>query len=163
MKKRKAKPAKPKKRPASRKKPSPPKRQAKRRSSLQSRLQEEFAEAMKNAKSYVADPERLRDLVSEATRKAASLPRDAFKGTWAYFQAMLRLIRAYYRGQYRAVTVTTLVVIIAAIIYVVNPFDVIPDWVPGLGLLDDAFVLGLAIRRTKEDLDDFMTWELVAG
>ena len=163
MKKRKAKLAKPKKRPPSQKRPSSSKRQMKRRSSLQSRLQGEFAEAMKSAKLYVGNPERLRGLVSEAARKASSLPREAFQGTWAYFQAMLRLLRAYYRGEYRAVTVTTLVVIVAAIIYVVNPFDVIPDWVPGLGLLDDAFVLGLAIRRTKEDLDDFMTWELLAG
>ncbi len=132
----------------------------KRASSLQSRLQDEFSEALKSAKTYVNDPERMHDLVSEAAKKAASMPREAFRETWAYFQAMLRLVRAYYRGDYRDVPVTTLVVIIAAIIYVVNPFDMIPDWVPGLGLLDDAFVLALAIRRTRDTLDNFMIWEI---
>lgn len=135
----------------------------KRSSSLQARLQTEFAEAVNSAKSYVADPERLRDLVKEAARKAAVMPKEPFKETWAYFQTMLRLIRAYYRGDYRQVARTTLIVVVAAIIYVVNPFDLIPDWVPGLGLLDDAFVLGLAIRRTRETLDDFMTWETTAA
>lgn len=150
--------AKAKKRAAKRK----PARKAavKRSSTLQSRLQDEFSEALKSAKLYVNDPDRLHDLVREAARKAASMPREAFRETWAYFQTMLRLVRAYYRGDYRDVPVTTLVVIIAAIIYVVNPFDLIPDWVPALGLLDDAFVLALAIRRTRQALDDFMTWEI---
>jgi uncharacterized membrane protein YkvA (DUF1232 family) len=132
-------------------------------STLQARLQAEFAEAVKSAQSYVGDPDRLRDLVSEAAKKAATMPRDAFKETWPYFQTMLRLVRAYYRGDYREVPLTTLVVIIAAIIYVVNPFDMIPDWVPVLGLLDDAFVLALAIRRTRQTLDDFMVWETIAS
>jgi uncharacterized membrane protein YkvA (DUF1232 family) len=134
----------------------------KRGSSLQERLQAEFSEAIKSAKEYVGDPERLRLLVNEAAKKASSLPREQFKDTWAYFQTMLRLVRAYYRGDYRQVPMTTLIVIIAAIIYVVNPFDLIPDWVPGLGLLDDAFVLALAVRRTRQTLDDFMTWETTA-
>ena len=43
---------------------------------------------------------------------------------------MLRLMRAYYRGEYRAITESTLIVIVAAIIYVVSPLDVIPDEIP---------------------------------
>jgi uncharacterized membrane protein YkvA (DUF1232 family) len=135
----------------------------KRGPSLQSRLQDEFSEALKSAKLYVNDPDRLHDLVREAAKKACSMPRESFRETWPYFQTMLRLVRAHYRGDYREVPVTTLVVIIAAIIYVVNPFDVIPDWVPGLGLLDDAFVLALAIRRTRETLDEFMIWEIATN
>ncbi|MEY2527493.1 MAG: hypothetical protein QOE73_2264 [Verrucomicrobiota bacterium] len=87
------------------------------------------------------------------------MPREPFKDTWAYFQAMLRLIRAYYRGEYRDVAMTTLLVIVAAVIYVVNPLDLIPDWVPGLGLLDDAFIVAFALRKTRPALDDFMAWE----
>ena len=59
---------------------------------------------------------------------------------------MLRLVRAYSQGNYRDVPESTLVVIIAATIYVVNPLDVIPDALPALGFLDDATVLALAVR-----------------
>ena len=114
---------------------------------------------MKSAKSYVEDPQRMRALFQEAAKEAAALPRDPFKETWPYFQTMLRLIRAYYQGNYRNVDESTLVVIIAAIIYVVNPLDLIPDAIPALGFLDDATVLALAVRRTRQTLDDFMTWE----
>jgi len=72
---------------------------------------------------------------------------------------MLRLLRAYYRGEYRDVTERALVVIVAAIIYVVNPLDLIPDAIPALGFLDDATVLAFAVRRTRQTLDYFMTWE----
>ena len=131
--------------------------------SLKARLESEFSQAVKSARSYVGDPERLRDLVMEAASKAASVPKDTFKGTWAYFQAMLRLIRAYYRGDYRNIPTATLLIIVAAVIYVVNPLDLIPDWVPGLGFLDDAFIVAFAVRRTQRALDDFMTWETTAA
>lgn len=130
---------------------------------LQTRLEGEFFEAVNSAKAYVKNPERLRDLVTEAAQKAVSLPQETFKGTLVYLQAMLRLLRAYYRGQYRAIPVTTLLIIVAALIYLVNPLDLIPDWIPGLGLIDDAFVLALVVRRTRETLDEFLQWESVGG
>ncbi len=72
---------------------------------------------------------------------------------------MLRLIRAYYRREYRNIPTQNLVLIIGAIIYILNPFDLIPDWIVGLGFADDAVVLAFAVRRTRQTLDDFMTWE----
>jgi len=72
---------------------------------------------------------------------------------------MLRLIRAYYRREYRNIPTQNLVLIIGAIIYILNPFDLIPDWIVGLGFADDAVVLAFTVRRTRQTLDDFMTWE----
>jgi uncharacterized membrane protein YkvA (DUF1232 family) len=126
---------------------------------LKDRLEAEFAQAVKSAKSYVGNPQRLQSLFEEAAKQASSMPKEPFQETWPYFQAMLRLIRAYSQGSYRDVPESTLVVIIAAIIYVVNPLDVIPDALPALGFLDDATVLALAVRRSRQTLDDFMTWE----
>jgi len=119
-----------------------------------------FSQALTNARSYAKDPERLRQLFKEAVKKAPTIPREPFKELWAYFQAMLRLIRAYYRREYRNVSLQNLVMIIGAIIYILNPFDLIPDWIAGLGFADDAVVLAFAVRQTRQTLDDFMTWEI---
>jgi hypothetical protein len=35
--------------------------------------------------------------------------------------------------------------IVAALFYVISPVDVVPDFIPGLGWLDDLFVLGLLV------------------
>jgi len=119
-----------------------------------------FSQALTNARSYAKDPERLRQLFKEAVKKAPTIPREPFKDLWAYFQAMLRLIRAYYRREYRNVSLQNLVMIVGAIIYILNPFDLIPDWIAGLGFADDAVVLAFAVRQTRQTLDDFMTWEI---
>jgi len=121
-----------------------------------------FSQALTNARSYAKDPERLRQLFKEAVKKAPTIPKDPFKDLWAYFQAMLRLIRAYYRREYRNISMQNLVMIVGAIIYILNPFDLIPDWIAGLGFADDAVVLALAVRRTRQTLDDFMTWEIAS-
>ena len=75
---------------------------------------------------------------------------------------MLRLIRAYHRGEYDQVSDDALVWIIAALNYLVDPFDLIPDKTPFLGLVDDAHVVELVTDKTRRTLDAFMTWETAA-
>ena len=132
-------------------------------STLKARLEAEFAQAVRSAKAYVDDPLRLRGLFQDAAKVARSLPTDSFGDTWPYFQTMLRLIRAYYRGEYHEVTESALVILIAAVIYVVTPLDVIPDAIPAIGFLDDATVVALATQRTRQELHDFMLWEITAS
>jgi uncharacterized membrane protein YkvA (DUF1232 family) len=72
---------------------------------------------------------------------------------------MLRLIRAYYRGEYCQVSNDALVWIIAALNYLVDPLDLIPDKTPFLGFIDDASVVELVKDKTRRTLDDFMKWE----
>jgi uncharacterized membrane protein YkvA (DUF1232 family) len=123
---------------------------------------EAFSRAILDAKSYASDKDRLQALVSEASEKMVSIPKEPFKASWPYLQAMLRLVRAYARGEYRAVSQEALLSIIAALNYLVDPFDLIPDEVPFLGFIDDATVVAFAVRQSRDDLDDFMTWEMVA-
>lgn len=118
-----------------------------------------FANALARARSYAVNPAALRKLFEEARRKMGSVPKTPFKELWAYLQAMLRLIRAYYRGDYRQISVANLVIIIAAIIYVLDPWDLVPDWIPGVGFVDDATVLAFAVQKTRETLDNFTAWE----
>ena len=50
-------------------------------------------------------------------------------------------------------------ILLAALAYFIMPFDVIPDWIPVLGHIDDAFVVSLALKSVRADLDTFMAWE----
>jgi uncharacterized membrane protein YkvA (DUF1232 family) len=118
-----------------------------------------FRRAATDAAAYARDPQRLQKLVEDAVGKINITPRGPFAETWPYLMAMIRLIRDYTRAQYRDVSESNLVTIIAALIYFVSPFDVIPDWVPILGHIDDAFVVSLALKTVRADLDTFMAWE----
>jgi uncharacterized membrane protein YkvA (DUF1232 family) len=122
-----------------------------------------FARALENAKSFANDPESLQALFNEAVRKAATVPKEPFKENWPYLQTMLRLIRAHHRGAYDQVSKDALLWIIAALNYLVDPFDLIPDDTPFLGFVDDATVIEFAVTRTRQTLDDFMAWETAAS
>ena len=123
---------------------------------------EAFTRALTDAKACAGDPESLQALLDKAARKAAAVPRKPFKENWAYLQTMLRLIRAYYRGEYRQVSDDALLWIIAALKYLVDPFDLIPDKTPFLGFTDDASVVELVKDKTRRTLHDFMKWETTA-
>ena len=118
-----------------------------------------FRRATADAEDYAGDPTRLRKLVDDAVGKINTIPRGPFGETWPYLLAMVRAIRDYQRGEYRDIAAPKLLIIIAAIIYFVSPFDVIPDWIPVLGHIDDAFVITLALKSVRSDLDTFMASE----
>ncbi len=118
-----------------------------------------FRRAAIDAEGYAREPNRLRQLVADAAGKISVIPRGPFAETWPYLMAMIRLLRDYHRAEYRDISEQNLQIIIAAILYFVSPFDVIPDWVPVLGHIDDAFVISLALKTVRMDLDTFMAWE----
>ena len=120
---------------------------------------EAFARALADAKSCVDDRDRLETLFNEAARKAACVPKDSFKEYWPYLQTMLRLVRANHRGEYDQATHDSMLWIVAALNYLIDPFDLIPDKTPFLGFIDDAAVVEFVVDRTRPSLDDFMTWE----
>src|SRR6266480_678872 len=120
---------------------------------------EAFAKALTDAKACISNPESLQALFNDAARKAAAVSREPFKEDWAYLQTMLRLVRAHHRGEYDQVSKDALMWIIAALNYLVDPFDLIPDKTPFLGFVDDATVIAFAAGKTRQALDDFMTWE----
>ena len=48
---------------------------------------------------------------------------------------------------------------VVAIIYFVVPIDLMPDWIPLAGFVDDAAVLVFVIAQIKSDLDKYLKWE----
>ena len=62
-------------------------------------------------------------------------------------------------GGYRGLSVRTLASLVAALIYVLSPVDFLPDFIPGIGLIDDAAVLVFLLHSMAQDLAAFRLWE----
>jgi uncharacterized membrane protein YkvA (DUF1232 family) len=124
---------------------------------------EAFVRALTNAKACLKNPDDLQALFNEAAKKAAAVPREAFKECWPYLQTMLRLMRAHQRGEYDQVPSEALLWIVAALNYLVDPFDLIPDKTPFLGFVDDATVVEFVVDKAQQTLDDFMIWETTSA
>lgn len=114
----------------------------------------------KRAEKIGRDENRLRRLLSEAGAKAAK-SRDRLGDAWGELQTLFRLLKAWVTGQYRDVPWRVIVIAIAAVLYFVNPFDLIPDFL-GIGLLDDIGVVAFAMSQMKDDLAAFREWEKAA-
>ena len=71
---------------------------------------------------------------------------------------LLSLVRDARHGRYRAVPVWTLSAAGFALLYVLNPFDLIPDALPLVGLLDDAAVISACLSLVEQDLRDYQAW-----
>ena len=54
----------------------------------------------------------------------------------------------------------TKLTIAGTLAYVILPIDVIPDFLPIVGWLDDAFVLGLTIKSLQEEIANFKKFKL---
>ena len=124
---------------------------------------EAFVRALTDAKACLKNPDDLQTLFNEAAKKAAAVPREPFKECWPYLQTMLRLIRAHQRGEYDQVPNEALLWIVAALNYLVDPFDLIPDKTPFLGFVDDAAVVEFVVDKAQQTLDDFMIWETTSA
>jgi uncharacterized membrane protein YkvA (DUF1232 family) len=64
----------------------------------------------------------------------------------------------WHRRRYRQIPWRTVSMLAAALAYFVLPFDVVPDWIPGAGFLDDAALFGFVLRAAESDLRRYCTW-----
>ena len=72
---------------------------------------------------------------------------------------IFELLRDRVAGIYKETPWTTIAVLTGALIYVLSPIDLILDLVPGIGFLDDALVIGLAIKLAQPDLEKYRVWK----
>ena len=56
-------------------------------------------------------------------------------------------------GKYKQIPVGTVAAIIGTLLYVLSPADLIPDFIPGVGYLDDAAMLSLCLKFAKFDIE----------
>ena len=120
-----------------------------------------FTMAVSKAMRMAGKKRRLFLLLVELGMKLRSIEwkhinADAFKTRILMFG---RLVKAYALGEYREVSWKNLLLILAVIIYFVNPFDLIPDIIPAIGLSDDVGVLAWAYNSVRTELDKFSDWE----
>lgn len=72
---------------------------------------------------------------------------------------MRRLMKAYASGEYKEFPYVSIVKIVAGILYFVSVVDLVPDFIPLLGLTDDLLVLAWIYDSVKEDMQKFVDWE----
>lgn len=80
------------------------------------------------------------------------------KGFLQKIPAVFRMFKLYYKGEYK-MKFTDVLLPALALVYVLSPIDIIPDFVPFVGALDDLAILAFAIPLLMKEVDKFLLWE----
>ena len=93
------------------------------------------------------------DELNQAKKKANKLGNKA-----SAFLDLIALVKDAIAGEY-PIDKAILAIFIGAIIYVVSPVDLIPDFIPVLGWLDDVAVIGIILASYQKLIDDWRIWK----
>lgn len=73
---------------------------------------------------------------------------------------MLGMLKDYKNGIYKNVPWFTMAAIGFSLLYVFNPFDIMPDFIPGIGYLDDFAVFTYSLKFIESDLHKYLDWKI---
>jgi uncharacterized membrane protein YkvA (DUF1232 family) len=76
-----------------------------------------------------------------------------------FMKNLFRLFGAWATGRYTVKPWRSIAILIFAVIYAIDPIDLIPDYIPVIGVIDDAAVFGLFIWSLRKDILKFLAWE----
>ncbi len=91
---------------------------------------------------------------------------DKFKGNGplgrfvADIKLLFAIIKDYINGEYREIPWWSIAAIVAALLYVFNPLDLIPDFIPVIGYIDDATVVAACLAMVETDLHKYKDWKM---
>ena len=118
-------------------------------------------EYISKAKKIINDDEKLKKLIEDVLIKLKEISSD--KKTSAKLNDSLRLfiriINAYTSKEYTYVPWKTICLIVAGLIYFIYPVDLIPDFIPVSGLIDDIALIAWIYESIQDDIDNFLEWE----
>ena len=79
-------------------------------------------------------------------------------GLLAKVPHIIRMVKKKKKGEYKMDFKSVLIPSLA-IIYILSPLDIIPDWLLGIGSLDDFAILALTLPFVLKELEKFLAWE----
>ena len=120
------------------------------------RAQEELEKGYSKAEKLLNDPDKIEKFFQRLEKKLKSLP--AVGNKLAYIPIMASLVRSYIKKEYADIPIGSVVAIISALAYFVSPIDIIPDSIPLLGYVDDAFVIAACWTLVGDDVSEYEKW-----
>ncbi len=99
--------------------------------------------------------------IAKVTQRAdeieSKLPR--LKQWMGQAKLILEMVKDYGSGRYREVPYWALSAGALALLYVLNPADVIPDVIIGVGYIDDATVIAFCLKLIERELESYKSWK----
>lgn len=125
----------------------------------ENQAQNELKKGYKKAEILLHDENKLEIFLQKIENKLTIVP--IVGNALSYIPVMISMIRSYVRKEYTEIPIGSIISMISALIYFVSPVDIIPDFLPVVGYLDDAVVVDACIKLVKSDIDDYKQWRKI--
>lgn len=119
-------------------------------------VQKRFEKSKEKAKKLLEDKDAMDRFLEKLERKLALIPHVG--GVLSDVPVLVSMVKAYIEKKYTEVPLGSMIAIVGSLLYFLSPIDLIPDIVPGLGFLDDAAVIALALKLVHDDVVEFRAW-----
>ncbi|RZL66964.1 MULTISPECIES: YkvA family protein [Pedobacter] len=117
-----------------------------------------FKKSESKASVILKDKAKAGDTIKEALGKAVTNKSD-LEGVWAKMLLLFAVAKDYVNGDYTEIPKRSIVAILGGLIYFLSPIDVVPDFIPVLGFIDDVFILNLVYKQVIKDLERYKIWK----
>ena len=99
--------------------------------------------------------------IAKVTQRAQDIENKLPKLKQVFEQGkiMLCMVKDYWTGAYREIPYWAISAASMALLYVLNPADVIPDVIVGVGYLDDATVVAFCLKLVQRELERYQEWQ----
>lgn len=111
-------------------------------------------------KSYMNDKEKSFYLLRKTMEKAQNSKVPFIDGVLEKVHLLFSMFKDWIKGEYTDIPKSALAAIILGLLYFASPIDFIPDFLVGLGFIDDAAVIVFVVKQISKDLKKYKKWKL---
>lgn len=120
------------------------------------KIAEQIGKNKSKAEDLLKDKNKMEHFLERLERKLSKIP---LAGKYlSDVPVFISLVKDYINKEYTEIPMGSIIAIISALIYLVNPMDLIPDVIPGIGYLDDAAVIAAAYLLVHDDIEEYREW-----
>lgn len=120
-----------------------------------------FKKFLGKAGGFMTKPLKLALLMTSAYGKLVDIDsaQSGFAQLKEFMFTFIRMVKAYVSGEYRQVATKSMLIGVAVLLYLVTPLDIIPDFIPAIGLLDDISLMAWFVDAFQKEISKFVEWE----
>ena len=107
---------------------------------------------LSKASEYIHTPEKIQKLIPEIKNYVA---KNGLKDIKDKVYLIIDYLKDISSGKYQDYSAKSLLMLVAGMIYLLTPLDVVPDFLPMMGFADDAAVIAWLFKEMNEELDKY--------
>ncbi len=122
------------------------------------KIMEVFERNNEEAEAAIQDEDKFEKIIQNVERTLKDFPK--IGKYLSDIVCMVSLVRNFIKKEYTDVPIRTITSIVAALIYLVSPLDLIPDTIPGIGHIDDIAIIAFVLNSVHSDIEKYKKWRL---